>query len=199
MSHEIDPDDVVEIRITPQRLADRVAALGADITEAYRGTAPVLVTVLKGGSLFLADLVRHVPLPLECDFLSITPYGAGGIARILKDLDVEIADRHVLVVEDVVDTGLTLAYLLQVLAARRPASLRICTLLDRSVRRIAELPIDWVGFEVGDEFLVGYGLDVDERLRMLPGILAVHDRAALAHDPEGIALAALGQRGPRTV
>lgn len=181
----------VEVRVPPRALRGRVAELGDDITGAYAGTRPVLVTVLRGGIFFLADLVRRVRLPLEIDFLAITPYAPDGRARILKDLDRDVAGRHVLVVEDIVDTGLTLAYLLQVLAARGPASLRICTLLDRSVRRIAELPLDWVGFEVGDEFLVGYGLDVDERLRNLPAILAVHDRDAAVADVEAASREAL--------
>lgn len=182
----------VQVRVPPALLQDRVAELALDITRAYAGTNPLLVTVLKGGAFFLADLVRRIPLPLEVDFLSISAYGQGGTARIMKDLDQDVAGRHVLVVEDIVDTGLTLAYLLQVIAARSPASLRVCTLLDRCVRRITELPLDWVGFEVGDEFLVGYGLDADERLRNLDAILAVHDRAGLARDPEGQALAVLG-------
>lgn len=181
-----------EVRIAPDELRARVRELAADITSVYRGTEPILVTVLKGGVTFLADLARLIPLPLEIDLLDISPYREGGTARIVKDLDRDISGRHVLVVEDVVDTGLTLAYVLQVLASRGPASLRVCTLLDRSVRRIAELPLDWVGFEVGDEYLVGYGLDLEGRLRGLPGILAVLDTRAVERDPEGAARAALG-------
>lgn len=182
---------VVDVRVRPDLLAVRVAQLGADITEAYAGTRPLLVTVLKGGVFFLSDLVRHVRLPVEIGFLDLADYGESGSARIVMDLDTDIRDRHVIVVEDVIDTGLTLAYLLQVLAARQPASLRLCTLLDRRVRRIAELPLDFVGFEVGDEYLVGYGLDLDGRLRNVPAILAVTDRAALREDPEGQIRAAL--------
>ncbi|MDP9023525.1 MAG: hypoxanthine phosphoribosyltransferase [Actinomycetota bacterium] len=181
----------VEVRIPCQRLQRRVAVLAADITRAYARTDPVFVTVLKGGTFFLADLVRHVGLPLSVDLLAISGYREAGTARIMKDLDIDITGRHVLVVEDIVDTGLTMAYLLQVLAARRPASLRVCTLLDRTVRRIADLPLDWVGFEVGDEFLVGYGLDWNERLRQLPAILAVQDASALGADPERVANQAL--------
>ncbi|MGH3440720.1 MAG: hypoxanthine phosphoribosyltransferase [Nitriliruptorales bacterium] len=181
----------VEVRIPPDELQARVRELAADIASVYADAAPVLVTVLKGGVTFLADLVRLLPLPLEVDLLDISPYREGGTAQIIKDLDRDVGGRHVLVVEDVVDTGLTLAYVLQVLAARGPASLRVCTLLDRSVRRIAELPLDWVGFEVGDEYLVGYGLDFEGRLRGLPGILAVLDPRAVESDPEGQARAAL--------
>lgn len=183
----------VEVRVRPDLLAVRVAQLGAEITAAYAGTAPVLVTVLRGGVFFLADLARHVALPLEIGFMDLADYQQSSRARIVMDLDADIAGRHVLIVEDVIDTGLTLAYLLQVLAAREPASLRICTLLDRAVRRIAELPLDFVGFEVGDEFLVGYGLDLDGRLRNVPAILAVHDPEALRTDPEGIVGRALRQ------
>lgn len=182
---------VVDVRVRPDLLAVRVAQLGADITEAYAGTRPLLVTVLKGGVFFLSDLVRHIKLPVEIGFLDLADYAESGSARIVMDLDTDIRDRHVIVVEDVIDTGLTLAFLLQVLAARQPASLRLCTLLDRRVRRIAELPLDFVGFEVGDEYLVGYGLDLDGRLRNVPAILAVTDRAALQQDPEGQVRAAL--------
>lgn len=191
---------VVDVRITPGELRNRVAEIGADIAAAYRGTEPLLVSLLHGSAVFLADLVRHVPLALSVDFLAISRYGDGeGRARIVKDLDADIRDRHVLIIEDIVDTGLRLGYLLQVLAMRSPASLRVCALLDRRVRRIAELPLDWVGFEVGDEYLVGYGLDLDGRLRHVPAVLAVHDREALAQDPEGTVAAALahnsGQEG----
>jgi hypoxanthine phosphoribosyltransferase len=176
---------IAEVRVPAAALADRVGELAADIGAAYRGTAPVLVTVLRGGTFFLADLVRRIPLALEVDFLALSPYSAGRTARVIKDLDRDITGRHVLVVEDIVDTGLTLAYLLRTLAAREPASLRVCALLDRSVRRIADVPLDWVGFEVGDEFLVGYGLDVDERVRQVPAVLAVHDVETFREDPEG--------------
>jgi hypoxanthine phosphoribosyltransferase len=182
----------MELRIDPDTLAARVDALAAEIAEAYAGTRPVLVTVLRGGVFVLSDLVRRLPLVLEIDFLALTTYGEDGRARILKDLDADIAGRHVLIVEDIVDTGLTLAYLLQVLAARQPASLRIATLLDRRVRRIADLPLDFVGFEVGDEFLVGYGLDLDGLLRGVPAVLAVTDPEAAAADPVAAARAALG-------
>jgi hypoxanthine phosphoribosyltransferase len=186
--------EALEVRIPGPLLRERVEELAADITRIYADTRPVFVTVLRGGIVFLADMVRRVPLPLEIDFLAVSPYGAGRTARVLKDLDRDITGRHVLLVEDIVDTGLTLAYILQSLGARQPASLRVCTLLDRSVRRIADVPLDWVGFEVGDEFLVGYGLDIHDRLRQLPAVLAVLDRDRLLEDPEGHAARALRAR-----
>ncbi len=181
----------LEVRIGAAALTARVAEVARDVADAYAGTEPLLVTVLKGGAFFLADLIRALPLPLDVDFLAISSYGETGTARILKDLDHDIAGRHVLIVEDIVDTGLTLAYLLQALAGRGPASLRVCTLLDRRVRRIADLPLDFVGFEVGDEFLVGYGLDLDEHLRALPAVLAVVDLEAVTDDPDGAAASVL--------
>jgi len=180
----------LELRIAPDVLADRVAALASEIEVAYAGTRPVLVTVLNGGVIVLADLVRRLRLPLTIDFLALSTYD-GGRARIVKDLDADIAGKHVLLVEDIVDTGLTLAYLLQVLAARAPASLRIATLLDRRVRRIADVPLDFVGFEVGDEFLAGYGLDLDGLLREVPAVLAVTDADLARQDPRGAVAAAL--------
>ena len=189
----MDAVTVAEVRVGAAVLRERVHELGDDIASAYEGTRPILVTVLKGGVFFLADLVRHVPLDLDLDFLAVSPYGPGGTVRIVKDLELDVAGRHVLVVEDIVDTGLTLAYLLQVLAARGPSSLRVCTLFDRRVRRIADLPLDFVGFEVGDEFLVGYGLDVGQRFRALPLVLAVHDRAAFAADPQAAVAAAIAR------
>jgi hypoxanthine phosphoribosyltransferase len=181
----------VEVRVAPDELRDRVVEIGADLGRLYAGHDPVLVTVLNGGAVFLADLVRATPIACVVDFLCLGRYPGRGRKYLTKDLDVDVAGRHVVVVEDIVDTGLTLAYLLQVLAARRPASLRVCTLLDRAVRRIADVPLDWVGFEVGDEFLVGYGLDLDGRLRHVPAVLAATDRAALRHDPEATVRRAL--------
>ncbi|HEX9890083.1 MAG TPA: hypoxanthine phosphoribosyltransferase [Nitriliruptorales bacterium] len=189
---------VVDVRVAPAELEARIAEIGADLSRLYAGHDPLLITVLTGGSVFLADLVRAVTIRCTVDFLALGRYPGSGRKYVQKDLDVDIAGRHVVVVEDIVDTGLTLAYLLQVLAARQPASLRVCTLLDRAVRRIADLPLDWVGFEVGDEFLVGYGLDLDGRLRHVPAVLATHDPSALREDPEGTVRRALEAhvRGP---
>lgn len=186
----------VEVRVGPDELHARVREIGADIARLYAGHDPVLVTVLHGAAVFLADLVRAAPIPMTLDFLALERFPTTGRKRITTDLTVDIADRHVIVVEDIVDTGLTMAYLLQVLAARNPRSLRVCTLLDRAVRRIAEVPLDWVGFEVGDEFLVGYGLDLDGRLRHVPAVLAAPDRRALREDPEGTVRRALGSFAP---
>jgi hypoxanthine phosphoribosyltransferase len=169
-------DDVAEILIDAQTLADRVRELAAQITRDYAGTEKdlVLVSVLKGALPFLADLMRLVPLPLSLDFLEVSSYGAStessGVVRVLKDLAHPIEGRDVLVVEDVIDTGLTLNYVLDHLRAQRPASLRLCTLLDKTARRIVPLQIDYRGFEIPDKFVVGYGLDYAERYRNLPFI-----------------------------
>jgi hypoxanthine phosphoribosyltransferase len=166
----------------------RIEELGRDITVDYEGRAPVLISVLKGGSVFLADLIRRVHLPIAIDYMSISRYEgmaeSMGRVRIVKDLEMDIGRRDVLVVEDIVDTGLTLSYLITVLESRQPASLEVCTLLDKSVRRITPLPIRYVGFDCPDVFVVGYGLDFQERYRNLPDILAVQDLSALSADPD---------------
>ena len=148
------------------------------------------MSVLKGGAIFLADLFRHVDLPVRVDFMSISSYGSGtegsGVVRILKDLDSDIGGEHVVVIEDIIDTGLTLSYLLSTLGARGPASIEICALLDKSVRRIPRLDIRYIGFDCPDRFVVGYGLDERERYRNLPFILAVEDQRALADDLDAL-------------
>lgn len=166
----------------------RIEELGRTITGDYQGREPVLISVLKGGSVFLADLFREIRLPLSVEFMSISRYGEAaesmGRVRILKDLDADIGGRDVLIVEDIVDTGLTLSYLISVLASRNPASVEVCALLDKSVRRIAPLEIRYRGFDCPDRFVVGFGLDFEERYRNLPDILAVEDFPALAADPD---------------
>lgn len=166
----------------------RVRELGEAISRDYAGREPVLVSVLKGGVMFLADLFRATPSHVKVDFMSISPYGASdqgsGVVRIMKDLDQDIMGQHVIVVEDIVDTGLTLSYLLSVLQSRQPASLSVCALLDKSVRRIAPLEISYRGFDCPDRFVVGYGLDYAQRYRNLPFILAVPDPGVLAADPD---------------
>ena len=164
----------------------RVAELGAELRADYRGVEPVLVSVLRGGVMFLADLVRAAAMPCKVDFMAISRFDASeetGVVRIVKDLDLDLSGAHVVVVEDVVDTGLTLTYLLRVLAARGPASLRVCALLDKRARRIVDVPLSYVGFEVPDVYAVGYGLDLDERERGRGDILAVDDLEAVRRDP----------------
>jgi hypoxanthine phosphoribosyltransferase len=166
-------DDLAEILISSEEIAARVLELGRSVAEAYQGSDLLLVSVLKGAVVFLSDLMRAIPMPLAIDFLAISGYGgqgSTGVVRILRDLDQDISGRHVLIVEDIVDTGLTLGYLLRALQARQPASLRVCTLLDRSVRRIVDLPLAFRGFDIPDRFVVGYGLDYHQRYRNLPFI-----------------------------
>ena len=168
----------------------RIEELGRTITGDYEGRAPVLISVLKGGSVFLADLIREVRLPVSVDYMSISRYGGAaesmGRVRIVKDLDDDIGGCDVLIVEDIVDTGLTLSYLISVLESRGPASVEVVALLDKSVRRIAPLEIKYRGFDCPDVFVVGYGLDYGERYRNLPDILAVHDLQALVEDPDAL-------------
>ena len=165
----------------------RVEELGRTIAGDYVEREPVLITVLKGGAVFLSDLMRATPLVVEPHFMAISRYGDAkeslGHVRMLLDVDIDISGRDVLLVEDIVDTGLTLRYLLGVLRARGPASLEVCALLDRSVRRIAPLAPRYVGFECPDRFVIGYGLDFRERYRNLPDIMQVQDLNALEADP----------------
>ncbi len=180
--------EVASVLFRREEIRRRIEELGHTITDDYRGKAPVLVSVLKGGSIFLADLIREIRLPLAIDYMSISRYGGAaesmGRVRIVKDLDEDVGGRDVIVVEDIVDTGLTLSYLLGVLDSRQPASVAICTLLDKSVRRITPLDIRYVGFDCPDVFVVGYGLDVGERYRNVPDILAIGDVAAITADPD---------------
>lgn len=162
------------VLITEEKLAERVRELGRDLTEHYQGESPILVNILKGGFIFLADLVRAMDVQCEMDFMVVTSYEgkieSSGVVRILSDLGLNIEGRHVLIVEDIVDTGLTLEYLRELLLARGPVSLKIISLLDKKDRRVVDVPIDWVGFEIPDEFVVGYGLDYEQRFRNLPYI-----------------------------
>jgi len=164
-------DDVARVLISHQELERRIAELGAQISADYEGLDPLLLCVLKGGYVFLADLTRALTIPHGVDFMATSSYGANtessGVVRILKDLDADISGRHVLIVEDIIDTGHTLTYLLENLRVRNPASLRLCTLLNKPSRREAELEIDYVGFVIPNEFVVGYGLDFDEDYRNL--------------------------------
>ena len=165
-------DDVAEVLLTADEIAAKVRELGARIAADYQSRDLVLVSVLKGALPFLADLMRATPIPLALDFLEVSSYGEGtetsGVVRILKDLAHPIEARHVLVVEDILDTGHTLSYVFEHLRAQRPASVRLCVLLDKPARRVIPIEIDYRGFEIPDKFVVGYGLDYAERYRNLP-------------------------------
>ena len=168
---------IQRVLISEAELRNRVQALGKAITADYRGRELVLVVVLKGATVFFADLARAIDLPLSVDFMSLSSYGAGqvssGAVRVLKDLDESIAGKHVLIIEDIIDTGLTLHSLLPNLAARGPSDVNVCVLLDKRARRRVELPIKYKGFDVPDTFVVGYGLDYQGRYRNLPCIAAL--------------------------
>jgi hypoxanthine phosphoribosyltransferase len=167
-----------EILVQGDDLAHRVRELGQEISRDYEGKSPLLVGVLKGAVFFLADLMRHMQIPCEVDFMAVSSYGSStdysGVVRILKDLDTPIEGREVLIVEDIIDSGLTLNYLLRSLKARNPASLEVCALLTKPERRKVELPIRYVGFEIPNRFAIGYGLDFDQRFRNLPYVAALN-------------------------
>ncbi len=173
--------EVGEVLFSEAQIAARIRELGGAISRDYAGRDLVLAGVLRGAAFFLVDLARAISVPATIDFIAITSYGPGsqasGVVRIVKDLEEEIAGRHLLVIEDIVDTGLTLGYLLRVLRARGPASLEVCTLLDRAVRRIVDHPIAYRGFEIPDTFVVGYGLDYQQRYRNLPFIAVLKTTA----------------------
>ena len=170
-----------EILVQADDLRHRVRELGARISRDYAGRNPLLIGVLKGAVFFLSDLLREIDIPCEVDFMAVASYGSAtdssGVVRILKDLDAVIEDRDVLIVEDIVDSGLTLQYLLRNLGARNPGSLEVCALLTKPERRKVELPIRYVGFEIPDRFAIGYGLDHRERYRNLPYVAVLSDPA----------------------
>lgn len=160
--------------LSEERIAKRIAEMGAQISEAY-GEEPVcLICILKGSVFFTVELAKRITSPVELEFMCVSSYGAGtsssGVVKIVKDLDVSIEGKNVLLVEDIIDSGRTLSYLLENLKTRNPKSLRLCTLLDKPERRVVEVDVDYVGFEIPDEFVVGYGLDFDQRYRNLPYI-----------------------------
>jgi hypoxanthine phosphoribosyltransferase len=163
---------VGDILVQPDELAHRVRELAGEISRDYEGRDLLLIGVLKGAVFFLSDLMRHLEVECEVDFMAVSSYGSStdssGIVRILKDLDAPIEDRHVLIVEDIVDSGLTLSYLFRMLRARNPATLEVCALLTKPERREVDLPIRYVGFEIPNRFAIGYGLDHAERFRNLP-------------------------------
>jgi hypoxanthine phosphoribosyltransferase len=165
--------DIAEVLITREQLQTRIAELGQQIKGDYATLNPMLVCVLKGALLFLSDLLRALDMPCEIEFMAISSYGgkhteSTGVVRIVMDLARSIENRHVLIVEDIVDTGRTLTYMLENLRTRRPASLKVCALLDKPSRRQAHVPLDYIGFPIPDKFVVGYGLDFDEHYRNLP-------------------------------
>jgi hypoxanthine phosphoribosyltransferase len=173
--------DIGRVVVGQVELNDRVAELGKDITSDYAGRPPLLVGVLKGAFVFMSDLSRAIDLPVEFDFMAVSSYGSAtrssGVVRIIKDLDLDLTDRHVLIVEDIVDSGLTLAYLRKNLAARNPASLEVCALLVKNGLQRVELDLKYVGFRIPPVFVVGYGLDVGERYRNLSFIAEYAGRA----------------------
>ncbi len=166
-----------EVLVSAEDLQRRVAELGEQISRDYAGRRLLLVGVLKGAVFFLSDLMRYIRIPVEVDFMAVASYGsatdASGVVRILKDLDAAIEDRHVLIVEDIVDSGLTLQYLLRNLGSRGPRTLEVCALLTKPARRKVDLPTRYVGFEIPDRFVVGYGLDYGEQHRNLPFVAAL--------------------------
>lgn len=167
-------DRVGRVLLTQEQIMDRLTELGKEISEDYEGKEILLVGILKGSVVFMADLMRQIKVPLQIDFMAVSSYGksthSSGVVRILKDLDADIEGRHVLIVEDIVDTGLTLSYLVENLLSRKPASLKICTFLDKPERRQTQIIPDYNGYEIPDEFVVGYGLDYNEKYRNLPYI-----------------------------
>tara|TARA_Y100000758_G_scaffold244404_1_gene180436 strand:+ start:468 stop:1085 length:618 start_codon:yes stop_codon:yes gene_type:complete len=178
---------VGRLLISQDDLQTRIRALGEEITADYAGRAPLLVGVLKGAFMFMSDLSRAIDLPVEFDFMAVSSYGnstrSSGVVRIVKDLDIDLADRDVIIVEDIIDSGLTLSYLRRNLLARNPASLEVCALLVRENHRVDEAILRYEGFRVPSDFLVGYGLDVNERFRNLPDIrVAIAAPAEVATD-----------------
>ena len=170
----IKSDILGNVLFSSSEIAGRVSELGSEITKNYKGKNLLLVSILKGGVIFLTDLIKQIDLPLSIDFMSISSYGidgtSTGVARITKDLDESIEGKDVLIIEDIIDTGLTISYLLRNLRSRYPKSLEVCTLLDRDVRRIADIDIKYVGFKIGEKYIVGYGLDYKQRFRNLQSI-----------------------------
>ena len=167
-------EDVLRVLLSEDEIREKVRELGGKITADYKNSNLMLVTVLKGAVVFLADLMRQIDVPAEIDFMVVSSYGSGvkssGVVKIVKDLDVPLAGKDLLIVEDILDSGLTLSYIKELLASRGPASIKIATLLDKPSRRKVDLQADYIGFSVPDEFVIGYGLDYDEKYRNLPYI-----------------------------
>lgn len=170
----IGDSELGEVVVSSKDLSDRIVQLGDQITKDYEGRPPLLVAVLKGAFVFMADLVRAIDLPVEVDFMAVSSYGSStktsGVVRIVKDLDIDLTDRHVIIVEDIIHSGLTLSYLQRNLLARGPASLEVCALLVREEREKVEITLRYVGFHIPPAFVVGYGLDINEKYRNVPDI-----------------------------
>lgn len=166
--------DNIKILISEGELQEKIAELGAQISMDYAGKEIVLLCVLKGGVMFMTDLAKHITIPMSMDFMAVSSYGnefkSSGVVKIVKDLDESIQNKHILIVEDIIDTGRTLQYLIKILTERNPASLRLCTLLDKPEQREAEVHVDYVGFTIPNHFVLGYGLDYKQLHRNLPFI-----------------------------
>ncbi len=169
-----DRNERVEVMLSEEEVDRRIKEIGEQISKDYAGKQVHLICVLKGGSFFLCELAKRITVPVSLDFMSVSSYGgetkSSGVVKIVKDLDEPIQDKDVIIVEDIVDSGRTLSYLLSMMRDRKPASLRLCTLLDKPARRVTDVQVDYTGFEIPDEFVVGYGLDYDQRYRNLPFI-----------------------------
>ncbi len=167
-------NDIQEVLFSEQQLADKVAELGARISADYEGKNPLVVSVLKGSYVFMADLTRQISIPCNVDFMAVSSYGTGtkttGEVQIIKDIGSKIDGRHLIIVEDILDSGVTLSFLMKILKARGASSIRLCTLLSKPERRKVDVPVDYLGFEIPDAFVVGYGLDYAEKYRNLPYI-----------------------------
>lgn len=165
--------DLEKVLVSKEEIATKVKELAAQIDADYQGKNPLMLCILKGSVLFFSDIVREMKIPLEIDFMAISSYGSGttsGIVKLVKDIDYSIENKHIVIVEDIVDTGHTLAYLKALLNQRHPASIKICAMLDKFERREADITVDYKAFDIANEFVVGYGLDYDQKYRNLPEI-----------------------------
>lgn len=179
MDVEVVRDDIEKVLFTEEQIESKISELAKRISEDYKGRSVLLIGILRGATVFLADLARALSLPVEIDFMAVASYGSAtktsGVVRILKDLDEDIKGRHVLIVEDIVDTGLTLNYLMRNLKSRLPKSLELCVLLSKEHKKRAPLSIKYVGFQIPDKFVVGYGLDYDEKYRNLKSLCTIRE------------------------
>ena len=189
-------DDIDHVLVTSEQIQEATARMGEQLTREYAGKDLMLIGVLKGAIMFIVDLSRTIRLPLTMDFMAVASYGAStetsGIVRILKDLDSSIEGKHVLIVEDIIDSGLTLNYILETLQTRNPASLRVCALLSKPARRRVDVPVDYICFEIPDDFVVGYGLDYRQIYRNLPFVGVLKPELYQNHEPVSEAVAETG-------